>query len=79
MGFMKVSVLCLKEKARQDWFSYFQIAYKYLTSFMTNPLNILLTILGYDYPNIGYSSVVYIFHRGILSLVLCGYDVQTNM
>jgi len=31
MGFMKVhvSVLSLKEKARQHWFSYYQIACKY--------------------------------------------------
>jgi len=29
MGFMKVLVLSLKEKATQHWFSYFQIARKY--------------------------------------------------
>jgi len=29
MGFMKVSVLSLKEKATQPWFSYIQIARKY--------------------------------------------------
>jgi len=29
MGFMKVSVLSLKEKAPQHWFSYYQIARKY--------------------------------------------------
>jgi len=37
MGFMKVSVLSLKEKAPQHWFSYHQIAPKYSKSFMTNP------------------------------------------
>ena len=34
----------------------------------TNLLNIILT-----------SSVVYIFHKGIISQVLCGYEVQTTM
>jgi len=46
---------------------------------MTNPLNIILTIWVYDYINIGSSLVVYIFHKGIISLVLCGYEVQMNM
>jgi len=49
------------------------------TTFITNPLNIILTILVYDYSNIGLSLVVYVYHNGIISLVLCGYDVQTNM
>ena len=44
---------------------------------MTNPLNIILTILVYDYSNM--SSVVYIFHKGIISIVVCGYDIQMNM
>jgi len=39
---------------------------------MTNPLNIILT-------NIGSTLVVYIFHKGITLLVLCGYEVQMNM
>jgi len=43
---MKVSVLRLKKKSTQHWFSYFQIAHKYLNYFMTNPLNIILTIFG---------------------------------
>jgi len=30
---------------------------------MTDPLNIILTILVYDYSNIGSSLVVYIFHK----------------
>ena len=64
---MKVSVLNLKEKATQYWFSYFQISCKYWTYFMTNPLNIILTILVYDYSNIGSSLVVYIVHKGIIS------------
>jgi len=46
---------------------------------MTNPLNIILTILVYDYSNIGSTLVVYIFHKGITLLVLCGYEVQMNM
>jgi len=29
MDFMKVSVLSLKEKATQHWFTYYQIARKY--------------------------------------------------
>jgi len=36
---MKESVLSLKEKTTQHWFSYFQIAHKYKQSFMTDPLN----------------------------------------
>jgi len=36
------SVLSLKEKATtQHWFFYFQIARKYLKSFITHPLNII--------------------------------------
>jgi len=46
---------------------------------MNKPLNIILTTLVYDYSNIGSSLVVYIFHIGIISFVLCGYDVQMNM
>jgi len=33
---------------------------RYLKSFMTNPLNIILMIWVYDYSNIGSSLVVYI-------------------
>ena len=33
----------------------------------------------YDNQDIGQSPVVYIFHKGIISLVLCGYEVQMNM
>jgi len=67
MGFMKVSVLSLKEKATQHWLFYFQIARKYYKSVMTNRLNIILTISLYDYSNIGSSLVIYIFHKGIIS------------
>ena len=49
---MKVSVLSLKEKATQHWFACFQIARMYKQYFMTNPLNIILTILVYDYSNL---------------------------
>jgi len=42
---------------------------------MNYTLSIILTILVYDYLNIGSSLVVYIFHKGILLLVLCGYEV----
>jgi len=38
---MKESVLSLEEKTTQLWFTYFQIADKYQTSFKTNPLNII--------------------------------------
>ena len=27
----------------------------------------------------GWSSVVYVFHKGIILQVLCGYEVQMNM
>jgi len=37
-----------------------------------------LTTFVYAYKGIGSSSVVYIFHKGIISLVLCGYEVQMN-
>jgi len=43
---MKASVLSLKEKTTQHWFSYFQIVHKYSKSFMTDPLNIILDDLG---------------------------------
>ena len=80
MGFRKVSVFSLKEKATQHWLSYFQIARKYQHYFMTNPINIILMILVYDYSNIGSSLVVYnIFHKCIISLILCGYQVQMDM
>ena len=48
---------------------------------MTDPLNIIFDDLGthvYDYLAIGSSSVVYIFHMGIISF-LCGYEVQNLM
>jgi len=38
---MKEFGLSLKEKPIQPWFTYFQIAFKYLKSFMTHPLNII--------------------------------------
>jgi len=38
-----------------------------------------LTISVYDHKDIGSSSGVYIFHKGILLYVLCGYEVQKNM
>ena len=46
MLLMKDSVLCLKEKTTQHWFSYFQIAHKYQTSFMSDPLNIFFDDFG---------------------------------
>ena len=33
-------------------------------------------MLVYDYLAMELSSVVYIFHKGIISWVLCGYEVQ---
>ena len=41
-------------------------------------LNLKEKIMVYDYSNIGSSLVVYIFHNGIISLVLCDYEVQMN-
>ena len=38
---MKESVSSFEEKTTQPWFTYFQIAGKYLKSFKTNPLNII--------------------------------------
>ena len=38
---MKESMLSLKEKTIQHWFSYFQITRKYLKCFMTSLLNII--------------------------------------
>jgi len=68
MLLIKGSVLSLKEKTTQPWFSYFQIACKYLKYFMTDALNIIyddfdISVLGY----IGPSSVDYVFHKGIIS------------
>jgi len=40
---------------------------------------IILSISVYDYWSIGPCSVVCIFHKGITSYVLCGYEVQLNM
>ena len=37
------------------------------------------TSLVYDYSNIGSSLVVYIVHKGIISEVLWGYEVQVTM
>ena len=45
---------------------------------MTDLLNIW-TILVYVYQAIGSSSVVYKFHKGIISSVLCGYEVIIDM
>ena len=66
MVVIKVSVLSLKEKSTHNWFSYFQIARKYQKPFMTNPLNIMLTSLIYDFSDIVSSLVVYIFHKDII-------------
>ena len=46
---MKISVLSLKEKTTQPWFSYFQFTRKYLKSFTTDLFNILLAISVLDY------------------------------
>ena len=42
-------------------------------------LKSFLNISVYDYQAIGSSLVVCIFHKGIISYVLCGYEVQMNM
>ena len=39
-----------RKTTTHHWFSYFQIqAYKYYYKFMTDPLNIMLTISVYNY------------------------------
>ena len=38
---MKESVLSFEEKTTQPWFTYFQIAGKYLQAFKTNLFNII--------------------------------------
>jgi len=38
---MAEAMFSLKEKTTQPWFTYFQIARKYMYSFMTYPLNII--------------------------------------
>ena len=47
-----------KKTTKQQWCSYFQIAHKYWHAFMTDP----------------FTSIVYIFHNGILSEVLWGTE-----
>ena len=79
MLLMKKSVLSFESKKTQLWFTYFQIAGKFLNSCKTNPLHIISTISVYDFKDIGRSSVVYIFHKGISSYVLCGYEEQMHM
>ena len=59
---MKVSVLSLKEKSNTTLVYLLSNCPQVLKYFMTNPLNIILTILVYDYSNLGSSLVVYIFH-----------------
>ena len=46
MPLLSESVLSLKEKTTQHWFSYFQIACKYLKYFMTDPLNMIFYDFG---------------------------------
>ena len=43
---MNESSLSLKEKTTQHWFSYLQIARKYLNSLMTHLLNIIFDDFG---------------------------------
>ena len=43
---MKESVLSLKQKTTQPWFTYFQTAGKYKTSFKTNRLTIITDDFG---------------------------------
>jgi len=67
MGFMKVSVLSLKKKQHNIGFPTFKFPESTKKTIMTNPLNIILTILVHDYSNIGSCLVVYIFHKGFIS------------
>ena len=70
MGFMKVSVL---QKIKNDKnqldirFATFKLPASTKNLLGLNPLNIILKILVYEYLRIGPSSVVYIFHKGIIS------------
>ena len=66
---MKISVFNLKEKNPHNNIGYptFELTASIKTS------------LVYDYSNIGSSLVVYIVHKGIISEVLWGYEVQVNM
>jgi len=63
-------LLSLKVNTTQHCFP-IQIARKYRTSLRLTRLILFLTISVYDYLTIGPSSVVYIFDKGIFSLVLC--------
>jgi len=56
----------LTEK-KLHWCNYFQVDFKYWKYFKTHSLNIILTVSIYDYQAIGSNSVMYIFHKGILS------------
>ena len=62
MLLIKESVLSLKEKTTQHWFSYFLIANKDLTYFRTDPLNIILDDFGTCSRLIGQFSCPYIPH-----------------
>jgi len=53
MSFIKVSVLSLKEKSNTTLFFLLLNCPQVLKLFMTNPLNIILTTLVYDYSIIG--------------------------
>ena len=64
-----------KEETTQHWFSYFQLPASTKSLLWLSCLRFFLMILVYDYKAIGLSSVVYIFHKSIISYVLCGYEV----
>ena len=69
MGFKKVTVLNLKEKATQHWFSYFWNCPQVLKIFYDWPVKYYFDDFGthvYDYSNIRSSLDVYIFHKGII-------------
>ena len=64
---MKESVLSLKDKTAQHWFSYLQFVRKYSKYLKTDPLNIIFKISVYDYYTTGSNSAVYILNKGIIS------------
>jgi len=55
------------------------MAHKYKKYFMTDTLNNIFDKSVNDDLAMGLSSVVYIFHKGVFSNVLCSFEAQMNM
>jgi len=71
---MKISVLSLKEKKPYHiGFPAFKLPASTKKSFMTHPINYFFyKILVYDYMCTRLYDRVQVFHKGIISTVLCG-------